>query len=119
MVTIDQVKGILKRYNYDISDLEIQVAVDSVNSVEECLVGSGLSDSQVTLVQAYAAALMCGAGGGAQIASQGAPSGASRSFRYGPDGIDKLLDKIAVLDTAGCLTSLIPVTSNVMFFVTC
>jgi hypothetical protein len=50
----------------------------------------------------YAAALMATSSGARRIKSQGAPSGASRSFDYGDDSITWLRDSLAQLDTSGC-----------------
>lgn len=41
----------------------------------------------------------------------GAPSGASRSFDYGDDGITWLRDSLAKLDTSGC-TSELPISAG-------
>ncbi|HBS0476801.1 TPA: hypothetical protein MAA13_005445, partial [Klebsiella pneumoniae] len=45
------------------------------------------------------------------IKSQGAPSGASRSFDYGDDGITWLRDSLAKLDTSGC-TGELPISAG-------
>jgi hypothetical protein len=59
----------------------------------------------------YAAALMATSSGARRIKSQGAPSGASRSFDYGDDSITWLRDSLARLDTSGC-TSELPISAG-------
>ncbi|MDU6451274.1 MAG: hypothetical protein E6543_04480 [Enterobacter hormaechei] len=63
------------------------------------------------LILMYAAALMATSSGARRIKSQGAPSGASRSFEYGDDGITWLRDSLARLDTSGC-TGELPISAG-------
>ena len=82
-----------------------------VNKIIPCLDGAGYDDCTAKLILMYAAALMATSSGARRIKSQGAPSGASRSFDYGDDGITWLRDSLAKLDTSGC-TSELPISAG-------
>ena len=82
-----------------------------VNKIIPCLDGAGYDDCSAKLILMYAAALMATSSGARRIKSQGAPSGASRSFDYGDDGITWLRDSLAKLDTSGC-TSELPISAG-------
>ena len=77
-----------------------------VNKIIPCLNGAGYDDCSAKLILMYAAALMATSSGARRIKSQGAPSGASRSFEYGDDSINWLRDSLAKLDTSGCASEL-------------
>jgi hypothetical protein len=66
-----------------------------VNKIIPCLDGAGYDDCTAKLILMYAAALMATSSGARRIKSQGAPSGASRSFDYGDDSITWLRDSLA------------------------
>jgi hypothetical protein len=77
-----------------------------VNKIIPCLNGAGYDDCSAKLILMYAAALMATSSGARRLKSQGAPSGASRSFEYGEDSITWLRDSLARLDTSGCSSEL-------------
>jgi hypothetical protein len=82
-----------------------------VNKIIPCLDGAGYDDCTSKLILMYAAALMATSSGARRIKSQGAPSGASRSFEYGDDSITWLRDSLARLDTSGC-TDELPISAG-------
>jgi hypothetical protein len=97
----------------------VDAAVAKVATAEAAMVSAGYSAADQTLVQCMAVALIAAAGAPRRIASQGAPSGASRSFKN-PDGdLSALRRSLLALDTAGTVTALIgpdPATAT-MFMV--
>lgn len=85
----------------------VDAAVAKVAAVEADMVAAGYSASDQTMIQAIAVALIAAAGDPRRIGSQGAPSGASRSFRYRDTDLSALRRSLAALDTAGTVTDLI------------
>ena len=85
----------------------VAAAVEKVEAVEPDMIDAGYSEMDQTLIQCMAVALIAAAGSPRRIASQGAPSGASRSFKN-PDGdLSALRRSLAALDTAGTVTNLV------------
>ncbi|MCK6822493.1 hypothetical protein L8Q94_03720 [Enterobacter kobei] len=110
-VTADDVKGFLSELGYAIPDALLTPILCVVNKVIPCLEGAGYDDCTAQLILMYAAALMATLSGARRIKSQGAPSGASRSFEYGDDSITWLRDSLARLDTSGC-TGELPISAG-------
>lgn len=85
----------------------VEAAVAKVATAEAAMDEAGYSEADKTLVQCMAVAIIAAAGSPRRIASQGAPSGASRSFKN-PDGdLSALRRSLASVDTAGTVTDLI------------
>lgn len=85
----------------------VDAAVAKVATAEAAMVSAGYSAQDQTLIQCMAVALIAAAGSPRRIQSQGAPSGASRSFKS-PDGdLSALRRSLASLDTAGTVSALI------------
>ena len=110
-VTADDVKGFLSELGYAIPDALLNPILCVVNKIIPCLEGAGYDECTAQLILMYAAALMTTSSGARRIKSQGAPSGASRSFEYGDDGITWLRDSLARLDTSGC-TEELPISAG-------
>jgi hypothetical protein len=94
-------------------------AVAKVAAAEPAMISAGYSASDRTLIQAYAVALIASAGAPRRIASQGAASGASRSFKNFDASLTALRRSLAGLDTAGTVAALVGVdpAANTMFMV--
>lgn len=110
-VTADDVKGFLSELGYAIPDALLNPILCVVNKIIPCLEGAGYDECSAKLILMYAAALMATSSGARRIKSQGAPSGASRSFEYGDDSITWLRDSLAKLDTSGC-TGELPISAG-------
>ncbi|MEC3905011.1 hypothetical protein VOF77_22215 [Leclercia adecarboxylata] len=110
-VTADDVKGFLSELGYAIPDALLNPILCVVNKIIPCLEGAGYDDCTAKLILMYAAALMATSSGARRIKSQGAPSGASRSFEYGDDSITWLRDSLGRLDTSGC-TGELPISAG-------
>jgi hypothetical protein len=98
----------------------VSAAVERVEGAEPAMVAAGYSDAVMTLVQSMAVALIAAAGAPRRINAQGAPSGASRSFKYADSDLTALRRSLAALDTAGTTASLIgpdPTTQTMLLVV--
>ena len=105
-ITAADVQAFLGELGYSIPAALLDPILCVVNKIIPCLDGAGYDDCTAKLILMYAAALMATSSGARRIKSQGAPSGASRSFDYGDDGITRLRDSLAKLDTSGCTSEL-------------
>lgn len=85
----------------------VQAACDKVEAAEPAMLAAGYSESDRVLIQCMAVSLIAGAGAPRRIQSQGAPSGASRSFTNADDAMTALRRSLAALDTAGTVAELI------------
>ena len=110
-VTADDVKGFLSELGYAIPDALLNPILCVVNKIIPCLEGAGYDECSAKLILMYAAALMATSSGARRIKSQGAPSGASRSFEYGDDSITWLRNSLSQLDTSGC-TGELPISAG-------
>jgi hypothetical protein len=97
-------------------------AVAKVAAAEPAMVAAGYTASDRVLIQTYAVALIASAGAPRRIASQGAASGASRSFKNFDASLTALRRALADLDTAGTVSTLVgidPAASSSLFMVVC
>jgi hypothetical protein len=85
----------------------VQAALDQVAAAEPSMIAAGYTASQVTLVQSMATAIVACAGNPARIQSQGAPSGASRSFKHFDDALSALRKSLQHLDSANTTTNIV------------
>lgn len=95
--------------------------VEEVEGAEPAMDAAGYSDSKKVLVQCMAVAIKACAGGARRIQSQGAPSGASRSFKNDDKALSLMRRELAALDTAGTVTALVgpDPAGGTMFMVVC
>lgn len=85
----------------------VSAAVEKVEAAESAMIAAGYSDADQTLIQCLAVAIIAAAGAPRRLASQGAPSGASRSFKTTDGDLSALRRSLAALDTAGAVTALV------------
>lgn len=85
----------------------VQAAVDEVSALEGAMVAAGYSDTKALLVQCMAVAVLAAAGDPRRLQSQGAPSGASRSFKNSDKALSALRRSLVAQDTAGITAALI------------
>lgn len=98
----------------------VDAAVAKVATAEAAMVTAGYSAADQVLVQSMAVALIAAAGAPRRIQSQGAPSGASRSFTNEKAAMSALRRSLAALDTAGTVSALIgpdPATATLLMVV--
>lgn len=85
---------------------EVRAACDAVEALEPAMVAAGYSEWKLVRVQCLAVAIMVGTGA-RSISSQGAPSGASRSFKNRDAALSEMRRELAALDTAGIAADLV------------
>lgn len=91
----------------------LTTAVQRLNSREDALEAAGYDEPTLMLIQCMCVALIAAAGAPRRIASQGAASGASRSFRYTDNDLSALRRSLAELDTARVVADIVgPDPSN-------
>lgn len=85
----------------------VDAAVADVAECEIDLAAAGYTASTIVRIQCMAVAILVAAGDPKRTSSQGASSGASRSFRYTANDLSKLRRSLAALDTSSVMTDLI------------
>ena len=85
----------------------VQAACDKVATAEADMIAAGYSTADQLLIQCMAVTLIASAGAPRRLQSQGAPSGASRSFKNADDAMTTLRRSLQALDTAGTVAALI------------
>lgn len=118
MITSAQaVEYMATTYGIAVPGFIVDAAVADVATVEAAMVTAGYRASTIVLLQSMAVTLLATANGAPQrIQSQGAPSGASRSFFNDPNAMRKLQAAIEDLDTAGILGSILGYGSSGALF---
>lgn len=96
---LDQALGI------SLPSFVVSAACEKVEAVEPAMFDAGYSEADITLLQCMAVAIIASGGAPRRVQSQGAPSGASRSFRHTENALTQLRRQVAALDTAGTLTA--------------
>lgn len=99
----------------------LAAAVEQVESTEPAMIAAGYSDATQTLVQCMAVAIIACAGSPRRIASQGAPSGASRSFTNDAKALSQLRRSLSAMDTAGTTAAIVgpDPAGGTLLFATC
>lgn len=100
----------------------VDAAVETVAPAEQAMIDAGYPPAKQVMVQSMAVAIIAAAGSPRRIASQGAPSGASRSFKNPDKDLTALRRSLAALDTAGTVTDLVgpdPQAPAALFMVVC
>ena len=110
MITLLQAQQFLASQGITgLPDFIIEAWVDRANTVNACL-EANYDPSTAILIQSYLLSLYGLVQVDQRISSQTAPSGASRSFKFGSldDRWRSTMSMLSSLDTAGCVTPLIP-----------
>lgn len=99
----------------------VQAALDDVALLEPAMITAGYTAATRVRIQAMAVAIVAGADSARRIQSQGAPSGASRSFKQADDAIQALRRTLTGLDTEGITAGVVgpDPTTGTMLLVTC
>jgi len=106
MITSAQAKQYLDQaLGVGVPDFLIDAAVAKVATAEAAMADYSASDQ--ILIQCMAVAIIAAAGSPRRISSQGAPSGASRGFKYADKDLSALRRALAALDTAGVVADLV------------
>lgn len=109
MITTAQAKEYLASVGISLPDFILDALVEQANSIQECL-DAHYTPAAALLIQMYLLGLMGLGQGDKYISSESAPSGASRSYRYGSfsDRWKSSLGLLRGIDKFGCATGLIP-----------
>ncbi|MDW1107416.1 hypothetical protein P2N05_11200 [Mannheimia haemolytica] len=94
----------------------LELYVQQTNTLDQALNKSGFSEETQKLIKLYLVAILAISSGARRIKSEGAPSGASRTFEYDPNALDNLKSAIRSIDPKGCAESLLPKDKVVGFF---
>jgi ABC-type phosphate/phosphonate transport system substrate-binding protein len=85
----------------------VSAACERVEGAEAAMLDAGYDDAKQALLQSMAVAIICAAGSPRRLSNQGAPSGASRGFKYADGDLTALRRSLADLDTAGTVSTLV------------
>lgn len=108
MITVTQASQYLDQaLGVSVPEFIVEAAVTKVATAEAAMDEAGYSAVDKVLIQSMAVALIASAGAPRRIQSQGAPSGASRSFKNFDNTLTALRRSLAALDTAGTVTDLV------------
>lgn len=96
-----------KTLGISVPSFVLTAAVEKVEAVEPAMIAAGYSEADQVLIQAMAVSIIAAAGAPRRINSQGAPSGASRSFKNDDAALSALRNSLEALDTAGTVAALV------------
>ena len=98
----------------------LEASVARVATAAQAMVDAGYDSHTQILIQCMTVALVAAAGDPRRLSSQGAPSGASRGFKYKDGDLTALRRSLAALDKVGTVADLVgqdPAASVFMFVV--
>lgn len=78
-----------------------------VAAIEPAMIDAGYSAEQRIIIQSMTVAVLAAAGAPRRIQSQGAPSGASRSFKHADNALSALRRSLTAADPAGVTRALV------------
>ncbi len=85
----------------------VSAAVESVEALEPAMLAAGYDEPTIVRIQALTVAIVAAAGNPRRVTAQGAPSGASRSFKYADGDLSALRRSLRALDTAQTTAALV------------
>lgn len=98
----------------------VSAACEKVEAAEPAMVAAGYTEADTVLMQSMAVAIVAAAGMPRRVQSQGAPSGASRSFKHADDALSQMRRTLSTMDTAGTLAAVVgpdPAAATLMMVV--
>ncbi|MBE8598201.1 DUF7370 family protein [Xenorhabdus sp. BG5] len=116
VITLNDIKPMIAELGFALPDSVLELLLNQVNEKSECMASHDYDESLQKLLLIYSAVRLASLSGARKIASQSAPSGASRSFAYDSAGTDYLLKQIRVWDKRNCLSDLPLESKSVGFF---
>lgn len=112
-ITVAEVKEIIST---SLPDSVIEAFIGVVDGADVCLEGQGIPDATIKVMKQYAVAHMIETSNRGDVKSQGAPSGASRSFRDGKGLAGTQYGMtLQQMPAYFCIESIIDNTSNLYF----
>ncbi|PHM23707.1 DUF7370 family protein [Xenorhabdus ehlersii] len=115
-IALNDIKPMIAELGFTLPDSVLELLLGRVNEKSECMAAHGYDEKLQKLLLIYSAVRLASLSGARKIASQSAPSGASRSFAYDSAGTDYPLKQIRMWDTSGCLSGLPLESKSVGFF---
>lgn len=119
-LTLAQARAYLASLGLDVPSDMLDDALATVATAVPAMIAAGYDGPTMRRVQRMAVALVAAPGGPRRIASQGAPSGAARAFKYGDGDFSALRRSLRALDTAGTVAELVgpdPAAAAALMFV--
>lgn len=121
-LTLAAAKEWLASLGLSIPDPVLQLLIDQINAVDECLTANSVPAGTALLMKYYILALLGVTQGNKYITQQRAPSGASQSYAFGTlaDGYKQYATLLRSYDKFGCFDDLIPddpTAANCAFFI--
>lgn len=109
-LTLAQARAYLASVGIQLPDMVLELLVQQANSLDPCMIGAGYPVAAQSLIKLYLIRLLGTVSGDRLVTSESAPSGASRSYRYGTlsDGYNSALRLLQSLDKSNCAGELIP-----------
>lgn len=98
---LDQVLGV------SVPSFIVDAAITNVSAVESELIAAGYSSSDQVMIETMAVSIIAASGSPRRMQSQGASSGASRSFKYGDADLSAMRRALSDLDTAGITADIV------------
>ena len=113
-MSLEDAKTLLAALGITLPDALLQLIVDQINSIDQCLNDAGYDPGTIGLIKYYALALLGIMQPNRQVTQQRAPSGASQSFAFGTlaEGYKKYYNLLIGLDKTGCTAGIIPDDPN-------
>lgn len=109
-LTLDDAKVFLTSLGITLPDAFLQLIVDQINSIDDCLAEAGYPAGTIGLIKYYTLALLGMMQPSVRVTQQRAPSGASRSFQFGTieEGYKNYRRLLLNIDPHGCAAGIIP-----------
>lgn len=109
-LTTEEATAYLAETGVETPSVLLTALLERANEIDACLTAKGYTPATAKLIQLYYLGLLTISAGGRRIASQSAPNGASRSYRYMDDltFYRSLRQGLYSLDIHGCTNGLIP-----------
>ena len=106
---LDEAKKVAAQAGIEVIESVLLAWISKIDSISECLEVNYPEDDAV-LIRYYLLSLYLLSFGGRTVASESAPSGASRSYRYGDlkNSWQSYIKLLRGLDSKGCVSDLIP-----------
>lgn len=109
MITLDELKAFLARWNLYLDDISLQCIVEIVNEYYQCLIDNGASECKAKMALLTAASILIW-GDSALITTAKNFDGLSQSWDAQDisDIQDGLRSNLSIYDPTGCLSPVIP-----------
>lgn len=115
-ISYSDARSLLEDMGYSPPKPLLERFIEQVNTLDVALDKSNYPGVTQELIKLYLVAILAVSAGARRIKSEGAPSGANRSFDFGEDVIGNLKAAVRGLDPLGITADLLPKEKTVGFF---